>query len=475
MDETCDICRFIDDLAVKADAYALPLYQSFADTLITIWAGLLLASILVFIILILLGAAELKLSTIVGKALLAIFVTMALYSTSGTVLDVTFGRTVHDPPLVWQWTYEFIRDITTGFAQAMLTGASDVRPPEASSAGPLASPFARLFGTMELSIMRVIYVGADIMTSRPMDIGIAEIPNISAVVIGLILLLPYIFVVGLFSAYIIESLFGFLAVICVAPILVVSLFWRNTRKFAMTGLNLMLAAGLTLVFAGIAMGFTLSITDQYLHEFACLIAGDVNAVACQALPPGQATANVYQQIADGGINGHHLIYTPQYWTCLFIGFMSILLHIKAKTIATNFAGVQDGAGPAAAVVAATKLATLGAIGTTLAQGRNVAGGSFAGLGALAGGRGSRLGNILTEVGYLAGGRGTKSFIDRYRRGGGGGGEALGENLPWLKGPRAQLAEKRGRMPTGDGGAPPPPPPKPGRARDSQGRLRPEYQ
>ena len=67
--------------------------------------------------------------------------------------------------------------------------------------------------------------------------------------------------------------------------------------------------------------------------------------------------------------------TWSYWGMLLLGFISVLLHLKAATLASNISGANDGAGPAAATVAG-KIAGLG--GGYGVPGAAIGGGAAAG-------------------------------------------------------------------------------------------------
>jgi len=49
------------------------------------------------------------------------------------------------------------------------------------------------------------------------------------------------------------------------------------------------------------------------------------------------------------------VFSDQYFYMFVIGFASVLLHLSSKTLASNISGANDGAGPAAAVVAGAKM------------------------------------------------------------------------------------------------------------------------
>jgi hypothetical protein len=50
------------------------------------------------------------------------------------------------------------------------------------------------------------------------------------------------------------------------------------------------------------------------------------------------------------------VFSKDYWHLFLIGFISILFHLKASTIASNISGSSDGPGAAGALVGAAMIA-----------------------------------------------------------------------------------------------------------------------
>ena len=106
------------------------------------------------------------------------------------------------------------------------------------------------------------------------------------------------------------------SVTALAPAWLVCAFLPRTRGFTESAIRLYLSGGLTVVFAALAMGFTLSVT----HTFTAQMAESVQAAQTD------------------------FFITWSYWGMLLLGFISVLLHLKAATLASNISGANDGAG-----------------------------------------------------------------------------------------------------------------------------------
>ena len=144
---------------------------------------------------------------------------------------------------------------------------------------------------------------------------------------GLILIIPYVFVWGLFLAYTLEGIFKLMAITTLAPLFIASSGFSSTRSFTTAAAKTVLGGCLTVIFAGVAMGFTISVLKHYM---------------------GSVPMN-----ADGmTMNAGEWIYGIDYWALFLIGFTSILFHLKASSLASNISGTSDGPTAAALVTGA---------------------------------------------------------------------------------------------------------------------------
>ena len=351
---TCHICAFVNDLGNQSDSYGLKVYQGVAQSTLKLWKTLLTIGIL-WAALMAIMAGKMDVKSIYLNAFSAIIITFMLSHSAGS--GATNGlATAGSGPAFWNIVYLPLRTDSIQFAVSMVSGSSGVTIPSADFHGNQLNPYAQLVGAMENAMMGVVMAGwkAISLAGAGANQGVIDhLKNMGSSfagsIEGMLLMIPYMVVVGVFIAYVIESMFMFLGVICVSPVIIMLFYFEKGRAFLWIGMRIMLGAGLTLVFAGVAMGFTMFSVTNY--EKALLPVIEVNPAA--------------------------IITTWEYWICFFIGFCSILLHIKAKTLATNFSGANDGAGPAAAVaaigMAGMKTLAGGAIGKAVGGTRAILG------------------------------------------------------------------------------------------------------
>ena len=267
------------------------------------------------------------------------------------------------------YVYVFVKEILLGIGLLIVNQISDVAVP--SNAADFGM-FAQLYGMIEASIMNVIVVTFKIMSQAIPEGGFwrvftnkGALASVLNVIFGFIMLLPFAFVMLIFAAYMVEAIFKFLATTALSPVWIAAAFLGRSRSFMESAIRLYISGGLTIVFASLAMGFTLAVT----HRF---------------------TEGLYDAVAE---EGAVIIMSWGYWAMLVLGFISVLLHLKAATLASNISGSNDGAGPAAATVMAGKMAVgAGIVGAARAA-RGV-GGDF-GMGKL---MGSQVGQAASQYG-----------------------------------------------------------------------------
>lgn len=228
----------------------------------------------------------------------------------------------------------------------------------------------------------------------------------------LILAFPYLFVLGIFGAFLVQSMFYFLALAGTSPVILLFAVFDSTRGIVWSGLKFLLTGALTIVFAGMAMAFTGSVLTKYATNVASFQAytQDTNSWAClqKGREAYQARTGVdFMTEVDDDKNPHylaafeeltrvrtacdkqaaagkagmevaasdrvcgadHFVCTKSYWAAFLIGMISVLLHLLAPRIAANLSGASDSAATAAAVVGAGQFGAAKA----LSWGRNSAG------------------------------------------------------------------------------------------------------
>jgi hypothetical protein len=191
-----------------------------------------------------------------------------------------------------------------------------------------------MLGAVETKVTIVLAVGLSIMK----DAGVTTFWYLFA---GAILAAPFLFVWGIFLAFVVEGIFKLLAVTAVSPLLIAAAAFRPSRGFAISGLRIVLGGALTVVFAAVAMGFTLHVMDYFIGEMPVV--------------PGSG----FKLESANWVGGRG------YWAMIVLGFVSVLFHLKAATLAANISGASDGPGAAATVVAGGLAAVAAAKGAAL--------------------------------------------------------------------------------------------------------------
>ena len=219
--------------------------------------------------------------------------------------------------LYWQWFYNPVLETTSSLAQAIIgVGTFERMPPT----------IVGMLTTMDTQLMKIFNIVSLVITD-------ASFYQIGLVIGALILVAPFVFVWGIFLAYVLEGIFKMLAITAISPLLIVSGAFSATRGFMSMGIRVVLDGCLTVIFAAVAMGFTLSVANRTIS-----------------------------QITDDGlslkISASEFIFSGEYWMLFILGFISVLFHLKAATIASNISGAQDGPG-AAAMVVSTSMAAAG--------------------------------------------------------------------------------------------------------------------
>lgn len=204
---------------------------------------------------------------------------------------------------------------------------------------------------------------------------------VGRIIAGLLIMLPYLFVWGITVAFWLEAMFKFVAAGIFSPIALPALLFEPTRAFAWAMLRILVGAMLTIVFAAGALAFTMGVVGKYGHSITTTIEGPSNSDLNRARVEAQTICNVQEQqrseagwVDDGydacaeanarverlredaaaaEENGFAL-FSKDFFFLFVIGLASVLLHLQAKSLASNISGANDGAGPAAATVAAGK-------------------------------------------------------------------------------------------------------------------------
>lgn len=125
---------------------------------------------------------------------------------------------------------------------------------------------------------------------------------------AIILMIPYLLVICLFLAFMLEFVFTSLVITAICPLLYIIICFKPVRFIALSALRVALHGALSLLFSSVAMGFTLEV----FHKFSPII------------PVGDKGA--YAEISS-------FIFSSQYWAIWVLGFLSVFFHLKASYFA----------------------------------------------------------------------------------------------------------------------------------------------
>jgi hypothetical protein len=233
------------------------------------------------------------------------------------------GIVLNSSGLYWEWVFKPMYAAMNGIATTLVLG---------NVTGVDAQDITGMLTAVEGQVSKVLGVAQAIMQD-------AGITTLWLLVAGAVLAVPYVFVWGIFLAFVLEGIFKLLAITAVSPLLIAATAFKPSRGFAISGFRVMLGGTLTVVFAAVAMGFTLHVMQDFIQRIPVQEGG-------------------FQLDIEGWVLG------AGYWSMLLLGFISVLFHLKAATLAANISGASDGPGAAAAVVAGgmTALATLKGVG-----------------------------------------------------------------------------------------------------------------
>ncbi|MBI4457905.1 hypothetical protein HY633_03005, partial [Candidatus Uhrbacteria bacterium] len=352
MDDTCWLCGFFNQLHGIGTTFIERIYVNLGQPASVLFGTALAAYLSWFGLTMVLGQRSIDdVKKLVGVCLAA------------AVAIVMLG----DYTIYRDWIFRPLEDtaLDLGMAVIEIVGTvsdADIRGPTGSEA---ANKYAVLIGAVEKQIVAIVKFTWQLVSGGPgsdqTDSGFFG--NISAAVAGaatfiprlvgaVIILIPYLFVLGVFVAFLVEALFKFVAMGIVAPLLVMAFPFPATRAFPLAAARILLGAALTIVFAAGAMGLTVSTVDTYRKSVTESWKGEAAWKAnCQTVNPKPGDPLFGQ--CQGDFKGKAFSLGSQEFVLFFvIGFVSILLHLQAKALASNLSGANDGAGPAAATVAA---------------------------------------------------------------------------------------------------------------------------
>lgn len=251
--------------------------------------------------------------------------------------------------------------------------------------------YAVLAALIEQQMLDVLKLFGEIAYGEGITLGPAIVARLIMCIIGM---LPFLFVLGIFAAFMAEAMFKYVAMATATPILIALFPVKFFRPFSTAGLRILIGAFFTLVFAAGAMGFTLVAVDnfkgninqqlalateasntidslrfryhcnEYMNWYDKIIpSSETWSILFGDLEPYQLDPPISKQQCIDSIERTNkaswIVFDPAFLMMIVVGFLSVLLHLSAKTLASNISGANDGPGPAAAVVMGAKMAAAG--------------------------------------------------------------------------------------------------------------------
>ena len=226
-------------------------------------------------------------------------------------LFVFVGSILHGSNFFWDYIHGPFLNLASGIAQRIITLGK----------GSIVNPtFEGVIQTVDEALNNSVFQAWRIL----MNEGFLAI---DAKIAAVILIIPYVFVICIFLGLMLEFVFSVLVVTAMMPLLLICLVFDSTRSFTISAGRIALSGALTLIFACIAMGFTIAV----FHKFGTFIPVSLEGAE--------------DSISD-------FIFSKKYWAIVFLGFVSVFFHLKASTFAGALSSSMGGSGPVAAVTAA---------------------------------------------------------------------------------------------------------------------------
>ena len=357
----CNMCRSIDLLARQADTYGFRLFELITTGATICWA--------MFVLLWLIWQLKRIMLDMENKPTFQSLGISALYLAAISL--ALGGASTGAGNYIFTGFLTPIQNGSVGIATALIHEVSGITIPTATTSGDSLSSgsIAALFGVMENSMMHAVITAEHLMVTPAISfsaplVGSVQIPDLAGVALGLLLLLPIAIVCALFAAFLCESVFTWLVITCLAGPLLMASFFRVTRPAMTNALRLFLCAGLTVILLAVALGFTYTAITGSINELKCVATYNPGSPECNAVITASNSNSIMPYVTRSPQDrsswsaGVDLASTPQYWSILFLSVISILLHVKAKVLASLLTGANDGPGPVGAVIAGVKAAAL---------------------------------------------------------------------------------------------------------------------
>lgn len=210
----------------------------------------------------------------------------------------------------WTYIHAPCFSLTSSVAQKIITLGK----------APLKAPtFEGVIRTVDYSLNKTVF--------QMWDALLAEVGWTSwkPLIAAIVLIVPYLIVICIFLAFMLEFVFSILVITAICPLLYIALCFKPLQRIVINAGQIVLYGALTLIFSCIAMGFTL----EAFHKFS--------------------------PIMPVGVEGIHVditnfIFSRQYWAIWILGFLSAFFHLKASYFAASISYFFQGGGKLASSV-----------------------------------------------------------------------------------------------------------------------------
>ncbi|SBW00728.1 membrane hypothetical protein [uncultured Alphaproteobacteria bacterium] len=162
--------------------------------------------------------------------------------------------------------YDLVHVVTAGLeglalsvGQVVLaTGLGDITFPAGATSG-----YSQLAFLVQKQVWNVFKVCGAMMNFPGMDMITAGAVMIVRIIAAILLMLPYLFVIGVFVAFLVEAMFKFFVVELLSPLLLLGIPFPPFRPMAMAAFRLLLGASITIIAAAGAMAFSMKTVEVH--------------------------------------------------------------------------------------------------------------------------------------------------------------------------------------------------------------------
>jgi hypothetical protein len=205
------------------------------------------------------------------------------------LIFVFVGAILGTSDFYFDWFYDPLRTVMSTLTQMVVS---------VPSTGVEDGELVTLVERVESEMMKVIEFAGDVMSSG------GWFDTFGIVVIMVLFVVPFVFVWLIFLAFLLEGAFKLLGVTALGPPLIALSAFKATRGFSMSALRIAINGVMTVVFAGVAMGFTLMVLETNISDLPINAQGDFTGDA------------------------DRFIFSRPFFAILIVGMLSILFHLN---------------------------------------------------------------------------------------------------------------------------------------------------